>query len=103
MNAVLAPKLNLTARDASGQRKYALRDVHADTTVQDLLRRLVPRMGLPAEDSTGAQQSFHAFLERDGRHLRSSETIGDALRNEDEIVLHPDVQAGADVASCARA
>lgn len=95
MTAAVAMKLNLTARDASGQRKFALRDVRTDTTVQDLIRRLVPRMGLPAEDSTGTPQTFHAFLERDGRHLRSSETIGDALKDEDEIVLHPDVQAGA--------
>jgi len=94
MSAAVAMKLNLTARDASGQRKFAVRDVRRDTTVQELLQGLVPRMGLPAEDSTGTPQAFHAFLERDGRHLRSSETIGDALRDEDEIVLHPDVQAG---------
>jgi hypothetical protein len=96
MSAVAAaPNLNLTARDTSGQRRYALRDVRADTTVQELIRRLVPRMGLPAEDSTGTPQAFHAFLERDGRHLGSSETVGEALKDADEIILHPDVQAGA--------
>ena len=95
MNAAVATKLNLTARDASGQRKFAVRDIRSDTTVQELLQGLVPRMGRPAEDSTGTPQAFHAFLERDGRHLRSSETIGEALRDQDEIVLHPDVQAGA--------
>jgi hypothetical protein len=95
MSAVLSKPLNLTAKDASGQRKYAVRNVRSDTTVQELIRGLVPRMGLPAEDSTGTPQSFHAYLERDGRHLRSSETIGEILRDEDEIVLHPDVQAGA--------
>jgi hypothetical protein len=95
MNAVLDLKLNLTARDVSGQRRFALSDVRADTTVQELIRRLVPRMGLPAQDSTGTPQAFHAFLERDGRHLGSSETVGDALQDADEIVLHPDVQAGA--------
>jgi hypothetical protein len=88
-------KLNLTARDASGQRKFALRDVRGDYTVQELIRGLVPKMGLPAEDATGTPQNFHAFLERDGRHLRSSETIGEVLKNEDEIILHPDIQAGA--------
>jgi hypothetical protein len=87
-------KLNLTARDASGQRKFPVRDVRGDTTIHELLQGLVPRMGLPAIDSTGTPQAFHAFLERDGRHLHSSETIGEALRDEDEIVLHPDVQAG---------
>ena len=95
MSAVLATKIKLTARDATGQRKFSVSDLERDTTIQELIRRLVPRMGLPAEDSTGTPQAFHAFLERDGRHLRSSETVGDALRNEDEIVLHPDVQAGS--------
>jgi hypothetical protein len=97
MSAVLAMKLNLTARDASGQRTFALRDVRGDFTVQELIRGLVPKMGLPAEDSTGTPQSFHAFLQRDGRHLRSSETIGEVLRNEDEIILHPDIQAGSHI------
>ena len=95
MSATVAMKLNLTARDASGQRKFSVRDLPFDTTVHELIHGLVPRMGLPAQDSTGTPQAFHAFLERDGRHLRSSETVGDALRDEDEIVLHPDVQAGA--------
>ena len=94
MGAVVAMKMNLTARDASGQRRFSVRDVRGDTTVQELIHGLVPKMGLPAEDSTGTPQVFHAFLERDGRHLRSSETIGDALKDKDEIVLHPDVQAG---------
>lgn len=95
MGAVFAMKLNLTASDATGQRKFSVRDLPGDTTVQELVQGLVPRMGLPAEDSTGAPQAFHAFLERDGRHLRSSETVGEVLRDHDEIVLHPDVQAGS--------
>ena len=95
MSAVLSMTMNLTAKDASGQRKYAVRNVRTDTTVQELIRGLVPKMGLPAEDSTGTPQSFHVFDQKSGRHLRSSETIGDALKDEDEIVLHPDVQAGA--------
>jgi hypothetical protein len=94
MSAEVAMKLNLTARDVTGQRRFSVRGLSVHTTVQELIRGLVPRMGLPAEDATGAPQSFHAFLERDGRHLRSSETVGDALRDQDEIVLHPDVQAG---------
>lgn len=99
MEAILDRKMKLTARDASGQRKYAVRELRADTTVQELIRGLVPRMGLPTEDSTGMPQAFHAFLERDGRHLRATDTVGEALKNEDEIVLHPDVQAGARLAA----
>jgi len=95
--AAVATKLNLTARDVSGQRRFQLREVRADTTVHELLSNLVQRLGLPARDSVGAPQAFHAFLERDGRHLRSSEAVGEALRNDDELVLHPDVQAGGSV------
>ena len=95
MTVAMAMKLNLTARDVTGQRTFSVRDLAGDTTVQELIQGLVPRMGLPAEDSTGTPQAFHAFLERDGgRHLRPSETVGEALRDHDEIVLHPDVQAG---------
>jgi hypothetical protein len=89
-----ALKLNLTARDVTGQRKFSVRDLAGDTTVQELIQGLVPRMGLPSEDSTGTPQAFHAFLERVGRHLGPSETVGEALRDHDEVVLHPDVQAG---------
>ena len=95
MSAVLAAKkVNLTARDASGQRRYAVKNVQGDSTVQELIHGLISRMGLPVKDSTGMPQAFHAFLERDGRHLRASETVGEVLKNDDEIVLQPDVQAG---------
>jgi hypothetical protein len=33
-------------------------------------------------------------LEREGRHLRGAETVGDALLEDDEIVLTPDIDAG---------
>jgi hypothetical protein len=95
MNAIVETRLKLTARDVTGQRRFSVNQLPRDTTVQELIRRLVPRMGLPSEDSTGMPQAFHAFLERDGRHLRPSEAVGDALRDDDEIVLHPDVQAGS--------
>lgn len=95
----VAANLNLTARDVSGQRSFRVRDVRPDTTVRELITTLVQRLGLPAKDPRGAPQAFHAFLERDGRHLRSSESIGDALKNEDEIMLQPDVQAGGGVAA----
>ena len=94
MTAAVASKINLVARDASRQRSYNVREISADTTVQELISRLTQRLGLPARDAAGMPLAFHAFLERDGRHLRSSESVGNALRNDDEIVLQPDVQAG---------
>lgn len=94
MTTATANRISLTARDMTGQKKYSVRDLPIDTTVQELIRGLTARMGLPAEDSTGVPQAFHAYLDRDGRHLNASETVGDVLRDQDEIVLHPDVQAG---------
>jgi len=95
MDAVASMNFNLTARDVSGQRRFTVRNVRGDTTIQELIHGLAPRMGLPAHDAGGMPQSFHAFLERDGRHLRALETVADTLRESDEIVLHPDVQAGS--------
>ena len=94
--AVATNRLSFTARDASGQRRFSVRDVAADTmTVQELISDLVPRMGLSSIDSSGKPQVFHAFLERDLRHLAHSEVLADALKDGDEIVLDPDVQAGS--------
>src|ERR1700730_2377500 len=98
MTVAVAAKLNFTARDASGQRRLQLRDVRPDITIQDFITNLTPRLCLPAKNSAGAPQAFHAFHERSGRHLRSSESVGYALHNDDEIVLHPDVQAGGSLA-----
>ena len=95
MTTAVAMKLNLTARDITGQKEVAVRDLPIDTTVQDLVQGLVMSMNLPERDSTGTQQAFHAYLDRDGRHLHASETVGEVLREADEIVIHPDVQAGA--------
>jgi len=90
-----ATKLNLKARDATGQKRYAVKGVGPDTTVRELVARLVSQMGLPvADEANGARQVYHAYLDRDGRHLNGSETVGEALREGEEVVLHPDVQAG---------
>lgn len=95
MSTAVAAKLNLTARDITGQKEFAVRDLPIDTSVQELVQSLVMRMSLPERDSTGTQQAFHAYLDRDGRHLHASETVGEVLREADEIVIHPDVQAGS--------
>ena len=36
MTATIAQKLNLTARDVSGQRRFQVRDLRPDTTVHEL-------------------------------------------------------------------
>ena len=51
-------------------------------------------MNLPPNDVEGHPLNYHARLEREGRHLRASETVGEVLEEQDEIVLQPHIVAG---------
>ena len=66
----------------------------ADSTVGELVQGLLAQMHLPPNDVEGRPLTYQARLERDGRALHSSEAVGDALQNEDKIVLQPSIQAG---------
>jgi hypothetical protein len=88
------PKVSVRVRDASRQ-KLARADVPTDSTVGELVQGLIrSRMKLPENDPEGRPLNYHARLEREGRHLHASERVGDALQNDDEIVLQPNIQAG---------
>jgi hypothetical protein len=86
--------ISVLARDVSGQ-KRATADAPPDATVGELARSLLTRMSLPSTDVEGRPLSYHVRLEREGRHLHPSETAGDVLQENDEIVLQPKIQAGA--------
>lgn len=89
-------KISIKARDLSGQRTYAVRDIPPDTSVEELVATVIRRMRLPVADAGGAANAYQAYLERDGRHLRAADSVEDArLVDGDEITLHPDVQAGS--------
>ncbi len=96
MNSPMTLDLNLTARDVSGQRAFSLRRYAGDGTIAELVRKLVTRMGLATEDSSGRPHLYRAFLDREARHLHGSELVGDSLKENDELVLQPEVQAGRD-------
>jgi hypothetical protein len=51
-------------------------------------------MNLPRQDTSGAPLTYHARLEREGRHLHASERIGDALERKDRLTLQPNIDAG---------
>ncbi len=86
--------ISFTAKDNSGQRRYAVRNYRSGATVGDLIHGLVERMGLRSEGAETIDDVYHAFSGREGRHLRSAEIIGDVIEEGDEIILRPDVQAG---------
>ena len=86
--------LGLQASDVSGQRMVKVRDIPHDSTIGELMRGLVSRMRLPANDTGGRPLTYHARLEREGRHLHASELARDALHEGDHIVLQPNIDAG---------
>ena len=87
--------LELFASDATGQRKFSIRDFPRAAKIRDLIKALIPQMGLTTRDSTGRALDYQAFSKREQCHLRATETVGDALQDGDEISLLPDIQAGA--------
>jgi len=86
--------LEIRAEDVTGQKAVNARNVPIGSTVGELLDGLVPLMQLPRKDSGGRPLTYHARLEREGRHLYSSERVGDALQQADRLVIQPDINAG---------
>ncbi len=96
MNAAVAENtgLDLFARDALGQRPFEIRNFSRTAKISDLIKALIPQMGLSSNDSAGRPLDYQAFTKNEGIHLRGFETVGDALKSGDEISLLPDIQAG---------
>ena len=96
--ATMARTMSLQACDVSGQKRVNVAGVPGDSseTVGEFVRRLVPKMRLPERDVEGRPLTYHARLEREGRHLNASEVVGDSLQEGDQLVLQPVIMAGAD-------
>ncbi len=84
----------LRVTDVTGQRAVRAPAVPSTLAISDLVQGLIAKMGLARNDAEGRPLSYQARLTREGRHLRGSETVGDALRDADEITLTPDIDAG---------
>ncbi len=84
----------LHAQDVSGQKVGHARAVPVDATVGEFIQEMLGQMRLPANDSGGRPLTYHALLEREGRHLHATESVGDALQQDDRVVLQPNIDAG---------
>ena len=80
--------------DVSGQKVVRVSDLQPDATVGELISSLLPQMTLPRNDVSGRPLTYHARLEREGRHLHATEVVGDALQQEDRVTLQPNIDAG---------
>lgn len=86
----------LQVSDVTGQKVAQVSNVPADCTVGEMIQGLLSEMQLPKNDGAGRPLVYHARLDREGRHLNGSETVGEALKSGDKVVLTPNIEAGAD-------
>ena len=86
--------LGLEVSDVSGQKPLKVSNIVPDATIGELIQSLLAKMGLPPNDVEGRPLTYHARLDREGRHLHATETVGDALAEGDRLVLQPNIDAG---------
>lgn len=94
MNQTAGMTLGLRVRDVTRQRTMRAPAVPANASIAELVQGLIAKMGLTRTDVEGHPLNYQARLDREGRHLNGGETVGDALREDDEITLAPNIDAG---------
>ena len=87
--------IDLKVSDVSGQKNVRAKAVAGHSTIGELVTGLLTKMGLARTDVEGRPLNYRARLDREGRHLHGSELVGDALKNDDLLVLQPNIDAGA--------
>ncbi len=95
MASVKEPEvLTLFASNVSGQNTVKVAGVNPELSISELLNGLTTKMRLTTTDSEGRALTYQARLEREGRHLHASETVGEALQPGDRLTLQPNIMAG---------
>ena len=94
MGQAAAMTLGLKVSDVSGQKAVRAGAVPLSSTIGELVQGLLAKMGLARNDADGRPLQYYARLEREGRHLNGTELIGDALQEDDELTLTPNIDAG---------
>jgi hypothetical protein len=85
--------LRVRASDVTGQRSEPV-PAPRHATVGEWVETLIARLGLKRKDADGNPYVYRPRLEREGRHLNSSEIVGEVLQEDDHVVLQPNVNAG---------
>jgi hypothetical protein len=89
-------KLDILASDVTGQTvvNVGIDPGDREMSVGELLDALVPRMKLPRLGNGGRPLTYHARLDREGRHLHATEVVGEVLQPKDRIMIQPTIEAG---------
>lgn len=90
--AVMDPAFEVA--DVTGQKVMAVSSVPSAATVSEVVGSLLGQMRLPPSDTRGRPLTYHARLDREGRHLLGSERVADVVQPGDRLVLQPNVDAG---------
>ena len=91
--AITFDELQIRASDVTGQRSKSAR-APREATIRELVQRLIGEIGLKRRDADGNPYAYRARLQREERHLNASEIVGEVLREDDHLVLQPNVDAG---------
>jgi hypothetical protein len=88
-----ADDVSIAVSDMHGARVVNWR-APSGASVQELIEATQQELGLPRQDLEGRAYTYHARLEREGRHLLATEMLGDVLEPDDHVVLQPHISAG---------
>lgn len=94
MSATAVMEAEFEVSDVSGQKLLNVSGVPVDATVGELVQGLIGKMRLPVNDAGGRPLTYHARLDREGRHLQGTERVAETVRSGDRVVLQPNVDAG---------
>jgi hypothetical protein len=94
MSATAVVDREFEVSDVTGQKVMSVSSLPTDATVGEVVREMLGQMGLPSADTNGRALTYHARLDREGRHLLASERVADAVQTGDRVVLQPNVDAG---------
>ena len=94
MSATAVAERGFEVSDVTGQKVLAVSNVPDDATINELIQGLTERMRLPPNDAAGRPVSYHARLDREGRHLQGTERVRESVQPGDRVVLQPNVDAG---------
>jgi hypothetical protein len=94
MSTTTVMEAGFEVSDVTGQKVLSVSSMPPDATVSELVRGLVERMQLASNDAAGRPLTYHARLDREGRHLQGAERVAEAVRPGDRLVLQPNVDAG---------
>jgi hypothetical protein len=88
-------RISFKVRDVSGQRFATVRDCPADACIGEVVPNLLESMSLPRVDTDGNPLTHTLRRDSDGAMLNDGEIVGDVLQEGADVVLQPNIDAGA--------